>query len=161
MEFRLWTLGFMEFVAKQQENEMNRKSKKILKKNRLDFVWFFTCGCKCVCVCVCVCVCMCVCVCVCAYVSVGYSCELMCLCMGLSEVTNAARCFSRMWIRRLSQFFASLFIPVWVYIYIFFSLHFFISVWVYIYICIYIAMVREKLDNTLQFSKNQTRYTFF
>ena len=41
-------------------------------------------------------VCVCVCVCVCAYACVGYSCVLMCVCIGLSEVTNAARCFSQM-----------------------------------------------------------------
>ena len=30
-----------------------------------------------------------------AYANVGYSCVLMCICMGLSEVTNAARCLTR------------------------------------------------------------------
>ena len=34
------------------------------------------------------------CVGVCAYACVGYSCILMCVCMGLSEDTNAARCFN-------------------------------------------------------------------
>ena len=37
---------------------------------------------------------------VCGHTCVGYSCVLMCFCMGLSEVTNSARYFSRVWIRR-------------------------------------------------------------
>ena len=54
---------------------------KIQSKNRWDFVWFFTCGCKCVIMC--------------AYACMGYSCVLMCVCMSLSEFTNAARCITR------------------------------------------------------------------
>ena len=31
-----------------------------------------------------------------AYACVGYSCVLMCICVGVSEGSNAARCFNRM-----------------------------------------------------------------
>ena len=55
----------------------NRKS---TVKKPLEFCMILTCGCTCVSVC--------------GYACVGYSCVLMCLCMGLSEVTNAARCLT-------------------------------------------------------------------
>ena len=45
--------------------------KKIHSKNCWDFVGIFTCYCKCVWVC--------------AYACVGYSCVLMCICVGVSE----------------------------------------------------------------------------
>ena len=79
MEFRLWTLGFMEFFAKQQsssswENEMNRKSKKYRQK---------TVGILLESLRVVVSVGVCERVWVCTYACVDYSCVSMCVCMGL------------------------------------------------------------------------------
>ena len=45
---------------------------------------------------------------VCTYVWVGYSCELSCVCVGVSEGTNAARCFNRIFVG-VSYFFATVF----------------------------------------------------
>ena len=65
---------------------MNRKLKKYSKK---------TVGILLESLCEIVSVWVCECVWVYAYACVGFSCVLICVCMGLSEVTKAARCFNR------------------------------------------------------------------
>ena len=65
---------------------MNRKSKKYSQKPlgfcRNLYMWLQVC--KYVSVCGCVY----------AYACVGYSCVLLCVCVGVSEGTKAARCFN-------------------------------------------------------------------
>ena len=65
----------MEFLLENNNHQAVNKMKwfenrKITVKNCWDFVGSFTCDCKCVSVWVCACVC------------VGYSCILLCVCVG-------------------------------------------------------------------------------
>ena len=81
---------FKTTIIRQLRKWNESKIEKILSENRWDFVGMFTRDCECVSVCVCVC----------SYACVGYCCVLMCVYMGVSEGTNAARCFNRIYIRR-------------------------------------------------------------
>ena len=72
-------------IIKQLRKGNESKIEKIQSKTRWVFIGIFTCDCECVSVCVGVY----------AYACVGNSCVLLCVCKGVSEGTNATRCFNR------------------------------------------------------------------